>query len=94
MDYGKHVTAANTISLAIMALGFTALYYAWIFSEINQTLRIYNQLEQILVARNILVERPWNDGAEATVQDLADLARMLSFNANTFPVSCKRTGRL
>jgi hypothetical protein len=92
VDYGKHVTYASTISLAILALGFTALYAAWIFSDINQTLPLYNHFEQILVARNILVERPWNDGAEVTIKDVVELDAMLSFNAKAFPVSCKRTG--
>jgi hypothetical protein len=74
-----------------MALGFTALYAAWISSGIDQTLRLYNQLEHILTARNTLVERPWDDGAEVTVISLIELSPLESLTTLMFLGSCKNT---
>jgi hypothetical protein len=89
MDYGKHVTSANNISLAIIALGFTALYAVWITSEIEKTLRLYNYFEHILVARNTLMERPWNDGAEVTLASLIEIKDMHSFVVKAFVAGCE-----
>jgi hypothetical protein len=74
-----------------VVLGFATLYAAWIQSEINQTLRLYNQFEQILVARNTLAERPWNDGAEVTVESLTEIDSLFFFNATVFAAGGKMT---
>jgi hypothetical protein len=89
MDYEKHVASANNISLAIMALGFTALYAGWITSEIDKTLRLYNYFEHILAARNTLMERPWNDGAEVTLASLIEINYLHSFVVKAFVAGCE-----
>jgi hypothetical protein len=90
VDYGKHVTSANTITLAILALGFTALYAVWITSETEQTRHVYNRFEIILAARNALVERPWKDDAEVTVKNLTELSIIDSFLVSRYEALCKR----
>jgi hypothetical protein len=89
MDAAKHVVLARRISLAIMALGFTAFYAAWIDRERNDTFRAFNQFEQILAARTVLAERPWTDGSEVTVAALTNIDRKFHFAAFAFSTICQ-----
>jgi hypothetical protein len=88
MDIGKHVAFARRVSLAIMALGLTALYTLWTDTERNETLRIFNQLEQILAVRNLLVQRQPNDGVEVKVADLSHVEGRLYLATDMFPTIC------
>jgi hypothetical protein len=89
VDYGQHGTDARTLSLASLALGFTACSAVWIPSETAQTRRVYHRFESILAARMALVERPWKDEAACTVKRLTAVSSEDAFVVNWYEALCQ-----
>lgn len=89
MDAGKHVASARRIGLAILALAFTALYTVWLDAERNETLRLFNQFEQILAVRNLLAQQQPGDGIEVKLADLSHVDAQLFSVVWTFPTICQ-----